>query len=155
MKRDYTLSEYINNPLSKVDLAEYRKREKVAAFCIYGVTIPVTLMAMFYIPDNVLFVSSFIFLTVFFLMLLVTQNIKGMQSVKITDAPVLSSGYSNNARFIEESLYINIPEVRVLQRNVELMGRPFIKLEKEIMEHLCIKSVSAKKIKDKFVLKQR
>jgi hypothetical protein len=149
MKMNYTLSEYIDNPLSKADVAEFRKREKIEARYVYGIPIILTFIAMFYIPVDMLFGAVSLFAVLFIVMMSIIPSISKIKKLNILDDRIVTVGYSGDVDFLEDYLReSDIPEIVLLRRNVESIGRPLIQLERSIMHRCYTKALSAQMIED-------
>lgn len=146
MKNIYTISEYIESPLSICDLKKFHERERTAnriawCFCLFAGALP-----LYFAPFELKIMAVFSGGLGFFVSLMITDQMERFKGLGFSDCYVVTAGYTEPKELYEHHLNLNIPDVVKLKEKIKSLGRSTIKLERDIIQKIYVSELSKKEL---------
>jgi hypothetical protein len=131
MKMIYTISEYIENPLSIADLSALQSKERAINVITYLCAILAAMIPLYFAPGELKVVAIFSGGLGYFISLFIVDQIEKFKGLNFTDSHVVTSGYTKKVELYEHHNTLNIPQVNSLKDKLRSIGRSTIQLERK------------------------
>jgi hypothetical protein len=144
MKMTYTISEYIENPMSITDLSALQGKERAINVITYLCALLAAMIPLYFAPGELKFVAIFSGGLGYLISLFIVGQIEKYKGLNFTDSFVVTSGYTKKVDLFEHQNTLNILEVSNLKDKLKIIGRSAIQLERDIIQHIYISEPSRK-----------
>ena len=144
MKLDYTIDEYLQNPLSNHEIDFLRKTERkcliltcvIAAIlvCIFSMVIHADMMiaAVIFIP--IAFMGS----------MYIVEDKLNIKGVSVEGEHITGYGYLEFVELFPHHENVDVPEIGLFIKKIKEKKRPFAKFERDLIQILYLSAASKK-----------
>lgn len=144
MKLKYTIQQYIQSPLTEEEIECFRKRESVKFYLSWSATLLTCFWFLWVAPAALKIFTIFAIIPVMIVSLCFVEGVVKLKGVSFSDAHVVVAGYCKKSALYDHHENLKIPEVVLLKTNIKKLGRAYIKLDRDVIQHLYLEALSEK-----------